>query len=104
MKTKEPLSEQLFFLIVGLLFVIPSVLWHAYVVTVIYTWYAPTAWPELAMSTATGMCLIVGLLRTGRERKDSESLTELLGSGVYRAILGPLFTLGFARLLLVFVG
>lgn len=84
--------------IVGLIG-LPLVLWNAYVMTLIWHWYAPEAWGALPLKSALCVVLIYGLLRNKGPSKDSPGFGTIIST----AIVGPLFLLGFGWLLLWFV-
>ncbi len=100
MVNKETDSEKLmgFCLIVMLL--VPITLWRAYVLTIIYSWYAPGSWPEITMRVAIGLCLIVGMLSVRPNDKESPPMAKALVNSILYGGLTPLLSLGFARIML----
>lgn len=79
---------------------IPIALWHAYCLTVIWTWYAPPPLVELlTMKIALGIALGVELLTMRAARKDDPDLSDRIAT----AVIGPAIALLAGRLFLFFV-
>lgn len=82
-----------------MLLAIPIALWHAFCLTVMWEWYAPSAFGVLSMKTAVGISLGVDMLTMRAVRDDDPSV----GDRITMAIVGPAVGLLASRLFLFFV-
>jgi hypothetical protein len=99
-KDTETDAEKLMGFCLVLLLLVPLTLWRGYILTIIYNWYAPAAWPEVTLKVAVGLCLIIGMLSTRPSKDDQTPMYKVLANGILYGGLTPLLTLGFARVLL----
>lgn len=72
------------------------VTWEAYVVIIVWRWYAPEIWGTLSLKNAVGVILVFIMVKTPERTK--EPIKVLL-----MAVLFPLILLWLAWLLLFFV-
>lgn len=66
----------------------PLMLWLAYVITILWGWYAPAAWGALGIRSAFGLALVLALFRSGRAQKETKVLES-----IWRGVFGPAMVL-----------
>ena len=89
----------------ALLMIIPSAIWHGWVLSIVWGWFIVPLFglPSLSIAYAVGLVLVAGMFRGESKTDEDDDVVYRIAKSLGNAFLGPLLVLGLAWIVVQFL-